>query len=263
MVVLKSFATPMLWVLMLLVLGLVLTRPRRRRDPRPHPSVRLGRLLLRAGVVLLLALSLKPVANLLTYPLESRYRPPSADVLNGLDVVVVLGGGSYPSGGLRQAADLAPHSYPRFYHGVRIFKENQAGLLAFCGGPSREGAEDEANLMKALAVRLEVPPEKILVETESRTTFENIANLARLLPVGQGRRIGLVTSALHLWRSSRVLAAQFPHDTIVPIPVCYTYDPVGWDQQSFVPSAGNFDRSTMALHEWIGLLWYSLRYRLS
>lgn len=261
MVVVKSFATPILWVLTLLVLGLILTRYHRRRDAKPRATVRVGRFLLLLGLVLLIVLSLHPVANLLTYPLESRYQPPPAEQLRGLDAIVVLGGGSYPAGDLRSEAELGPYSYARFCQGIRIFRESPAGLLAFCGGAPRPGAESEASIMRTLAVRLGVPAEKIVVETESVNTFENLANLARLLPSGPGRRIGLVTSALHMRRSFQVGAGQFPHDTVLPIPVHYTYDPLGWDLGNFVPSVGNLQQSTVALHEWIGLLWYAVRHR--
>jgi uncharacterized SAM-binding protein YcdF (DUF218 family) len=256
MVVLKSFATPMVWVLVLLMLGLVLTSRNRRKR-----LVTTGRLLLFLGTLVLLVFSLRPTANLLTYPLEAKYRPPAPETLRGLDVVVVLGGGLRPSGYLRQEAELSGQAYPRFYHGVRVFKESQAGLLAFCGGPSKEGAENEGDTMKAMAIRLGIPEDKILAETTSRTTFENIANLARLLPAGQGRRIGLVTSAIHMRRSYQVFVAQFPGDTVVPIPVCYAYNPTGWTAHAFVPSSGNLEQSNNALHEWIGLLWYALRHR--
>jgi len=261
MLVLKSFATPTTWVLVLLVLGLILTRQGRRRAAKSGVSARRGRFLLLAGTGLLIAFSCKPVANFLTYPLESAYQPPPLEALSGLDIVVVLGGGLHPAGYLRQEAQLGRYAYPRFYHGVRIFRESHAGLLAFCGGPPRNGAESEAQIMKGMAVHLGVPEERILAETTSHTTFENATHLAGLLPAGQGRRIGLVTSAVHMRRSHRILTGQFPHDTIVPIPVYYTYDPTGWSQDSLVPSAGNLEQSTMALHEWIGLLWYSLRHR--
>jgi uncharacterized SAM-binding protein YcdF (DUF218 family) len=261
MLVLKSFATPMVWVLLLLALGLLLTRRSRRRDPKPRAALRVGRLLLLLGIVLLVAFSSKPMASFLTYPLECRYQMPSAQALSGLDVVIVLGGGLYPAGHLRQEAELSHHAYVRFYRGVQVFKENRAGLLAFCGGSLRPGAESEAETMKAMALRLGVPEDRILTEATSRNTFENIANLARLLPAGQGRRIGLVTSALHMWRSHRVTSGRFPNDTIVPIPVCFTYDPTGWSQESFVPSSGNLEQSTIALHEWIGLLWYAVRHQ--
>jgi uncharacterized SAM-binding protein YcdF (DUF218 family) len=256
MVVVKSFATPVVWVLLLLVLGLVLTRKGRRRR-----LVTAGRLLLLTGTVLLVALSLSPVANSLTYPLEAQYRSPPAEALDRLDVVVVLGGGIHPSGNLRQEAELSKFTYPRFYHGVRVFQQSHAGLLAFCGGPGRVGTETEAETMRAMALSQGIPPDRIAVERTSRNTFENIANLAPLLPAGQGRRIGLVTTAIHMRRSHGVFQRQFPDDTIIPIPVNYTYDPAGSFLGNFVPSSGNLEKSTLALHEWIGLAWYKLRGR--
>jgi uncharacterized SAM-binding protein YcdF (DUF218 family) len=246
---------------LLLLLGLILTRPGRSGKTGVRRSTRVGRFLLLLGLVLLYVLSLGPVANLLTYPLESRYPMPAPETLGQLDIVAVLGGGIYSSGSLRPEPELSVYSYPRFFRGVRIFQQTQAGLLAFCGGPSEGSTESEAETMKTLALSLGLPAEKILVETQSRDTYENIANLAHLLPADQGRRIGLVTSALHLWRSERVFAQQFPQDTVVPIPACYTYDPPDWSVQSFVPSPGSLEQTNMALHEWIGLLWYSLRHR--
>jgi uncharacterized SAM-binding protein YcdF (DUF218 family) len=256
MLIVKSFATPMVWVLLLLVLGLVLARKGRGKR-----LSMVGRLLLLTGTVLLWVLSLSPVANFLTYPLESQYRSPPAQALDRLDMVVVLGGGIHPSGHLRQEAELSKFTYPRFYHGVRVFQQNHASLLAFCGGPDREGGESEAETMRAMALSLGVPEGRIVAEETSRTTFENIANLARLLPAGQGRRIGLVTTAIHMRRSCGVFQNQFPGDTIIPIPVYYTYDPAGSFLGNFVPSSGNLEKSSVALHEWIGLVWYKVRGR--
>jgi uncharacterized SAM-binding protein YcdF (DUF218 family) len=256
MLIVKSFATPVVWVLALLVLGLVLTRKTEKKR-----LFRAGRFLLWMALVLLGALSFDPVSNLLTYPLESRYRQPDPESLGKLDLIVVLGAGIYPPGHLRREAELAKHSYARFYYGVKTFRRSNAGCLVFAGGPREEGTQSEAETMKVMAVDLGIPAERIVTETQSHSTFENIANLTPLLPAGQGRRIGLVTSALHMRRSHGVFARQFPHDTIVPLPAHYAYDPTGWSPSSFVLSVGNLELSTMALHEWIGLAWYRLRDR--
>ena len=252
MAVLKLCATPIVWIMGLLVLGLLLTSQIRWR--RLYVA---GRGLLLLGMLLLFALSLKPVANLLAYPLETAYRPPPAAILEKLDIIVVLGGGVLPSGPLRPAAELSDHSYPRFYGGLQAFRQSGADLLVFCGGPTPGGTEAESEIMKAMAVTLGLPEEKILTETQSRTTFENIANLSRQLPAGQDRRIGLVTSAMHMRRSYGVFCRQFPYDVIVPMPVFYTYKPAPTLAGNLTPSVNNLDRSNAALHEWIGLMWYS------
>ena len=208
--------------------------------------------------MLLYALSVKPVANLLTYPLESKHQRPGG--LGPLDTIVVLSGGMYQSGGLRPVADLRGQAYPRFYHGVEAFKESGARMLAFCGGRPSNGSESEPEVMKTMAICLGVPEESIVTETRSRNTMESAIALSQLLPPGQNRHIGLVTSAAHMRRSYAVFAKQFPHDMIVPIPVQCAYYPMNWQAQSFVPSILNLEQSTLALHEWIGILWYALRY---
>lgn len=254
MLVAKSLATPVLWVLVLLALGLMLVLVSRRRS-------RAGWWLIFAGALVLLVFSLSPVANLLAYSLESRYSLPSAEVLGSLDILVILGGGMYASGGLRTEPDLQEPTYSRVYNGVRFFKQSGASLLAMAGGGSRQTAESEAAAMKAMAVSMGIPEGGIVTETRSLNTMQNAAFLAELLPNGTGRRIGLVTSATHMLRAQRVFHMQFPSDTIVPVPVNYTYSPMAWTPENFIPSVWALQKSTVVLHEWVGLLWYSLRYR--
>jgi uncharacterized SAM-binding protein YcdF (DUF218 family) len=256
MLIAKSLATPVIWVLILLTLGLILSGRKRRRA---YPRAGWGMIF--AGALVLLVFSLSPVSNLLTHSLESRYGLPSAEVLRSLDILVVLGGGLYTSGGLRTQADLKEPTYSRVYNGVRIFKESSAGLLALTGGGSGKSMDSEAAVMKAVALSMGVPEDKILTETRSLDTMQNAAFLAELLPKGTGRRIGLVTSATHMLRSHRVFREQFPQDIIVPVPVNYTYNPMVWAPGTFIPSVTALHESTVALHEWIGILWYSLQYR--
>jgi len=252
--VMEPFATPIIWVLLLMILGLVATR-----FPRGRRLFKIGWYSLLAAFVVLLALSLDPVANLLAYSLENRYRNPSPEVLATLDVVVVLGGGLYPAGGLREYDELASEAYPRFFHGLRGFRASGADILAFCGGSATGGPVSEAEVMRTMAIALGVPEEEIVVESCSRNTMENAAKLPALLP-GEGRRIGLVTSAIHMMRSKWAFEKAFPQDTIVPMPAHFTYDPPDWTGTRMVPDVGNVSRSTQVLHEWIGMLWYSLRY---
>jgi len=209
---------------------------------------------------MLFIFSFPPFANALTYSVESRVPVPTEADLSTLDVIVVLGGGGFPSGGLRDEAELADRSYPRLYHGVRIFQQGHAKFLAFCGGEIREGKEREAEIMKAMAMQMGVPEDKILTETTSANTMQNASGLAGLLPAESGRRIGVVTSAAHIFRSARTFRSQFPDDTIVPIPVHHQYDPDPWRLKNLRSSVTALDKSTAAIHEWIGLLWYAVRY---
>ncbi len=255
MYLLKSLATPVAWALLLTAAGLILTRFSRGRR-----LFKIGWWSLLAGMVTLLAFSLDPVANLLTYSLEHRWQSPSPEVLETLDVVVVLSGGAYPSGNLRREPELAREAYPRLYRGVEYFRSSSARVIAFCGGPPRPGAESEAETMRMMAVALGVPVERTVVEPNSHNTMTNAARLAGILPPGEGRRIGLVTSATHMLRSKWVFERVFPGDTIVPMPVHFTYDPAGWTTEKITPTVVHLQESTTALHEWLGILWYAVRY---
>jgi uncharacterized SAM-binding protein YcdF (DUF218 family) len=100
----------------------------------------------------------------------------------------------------------------------------------------------------------------MVVEADSRNTMQNATNLAAILPKAQGRRIGLVTSATHMMRSRSVFERVFPQDTIVPIPVYFTHYPAAGVKEMLTPMVTHLERTTVALHEWIGVLWYAIRY---
>jgi len=255
MELLQSFAAPVVWVLALMVLSLVLTcrLPKKRR-------YRLGKHALFLATCILFLLSTKPVSDLLVYSLECQHRLPSAEVLSTLDTVAILGGGMYTPGGLRDYSEPSGIAYSRLFHGVRIFKRSGAETLALCGGGSAPGIASEAEVMAALALELAVPESRIITETKSRNTMENGAELAKLLSPTGAKRIGLVTSALHMPRSVQAFRKQFPNDIIMPVPVNYIYSSDWRHLRGYIPSSDTLANSHCAIHEWIGMMWYAIRY---
>jgi uncharacterized SAM-binding protein YcdF (DUF218 family) len=252
---LKLLAMPVVWIFALMVLGLLLTGrlPKKRR-------YQLGRCALFLGMCILFLLSTKPLSELLLYSLERQYPVPSDEMLSTLDIMAVLGGGMYTSGGFRQYPELSGIAYSRLFNGVRIFKRSGAKTLALSGGSSQEALKAEADVMKALALELGVPESRIVTETKSRNTMENGAELAKLFSSAQAKRIGLVTSALHMPRSVKVFRKQFPDAMIVPIPVNHFYSPDWGNLRSYIPSPDTLAKSNYAIHEWIGMMWYVIRY---
>jgi uncharacterized SAM-binding protein YcdF (DUF218 family) len=184
--------------------------------------------------------------------LECQYKLPSEEILSDLDMVVILGGGMNIAGGLRDHAEARGLTYARVFNGVRVFKRSVARKLALCGG--------SAEVMKELARELGVEERKIITETRSHNTMEHSSELAKLLPPAGQRRIGLVTSALHMLRSEMTFKKQFPDDIIVPVPVNYIYSPEWYFPRHWIPSAKTFLNSSYAIHEWIGIVYYSIRY---
>jgi uncharacterized SAM-binding protein YcdF (DUF218 family) len=86
--------------------------------------------------------------------------------------------------------------------GVGRYREGAAPLLVLSGGGA--GPVAEAAVMRDLAREAGVPEAALLVEGESRNTFENAANTARLLQSSGKTRIVLVSDRLHLPRAARL-----------------------------------------------------------
>ena len=76
MSLLKSLATPVAWVLLLMAVGLILTR-----FGRSKRLCKIGWWSLLVATMILLIFSLEPVANWLVYSLEYRWQSPSPEVL--------------------------------------------------------------------------------------------------------------------------------------------------------------------------------------
>jgi uncharacterized SAM-binding protein YcdF (DUF218 family) len=68
----------------------------------------------------------------------------------------------------------------------------------------------------------------------------------------------VVTSAWHMPRS--VYAFRRNGTEPIPAPTVYRHDPAAPSAADFFPSAGGFETSATALHEYVGLLYYRLRY---
>jgi len=114
----KSMSTPVVWILLLLVLSLIL-----HRLPHKRAASKVGWLCTLFATVLLYLLSIEPMANWLVYPLESRYERPSVEALSHLDVVAVLGGGSYLSGYGESYYEPTDDAYARVHAGWLLLEK--------------------------------------------------------------------------------------------------------------------------------------------
>jgi uncharacterized SAM-binding protein YcdF (DUF218 family) len=242
----ESLSTPIMRVLMLMAFGLVLQRFRSRKR-----LALWGRLSAMAAAILLYLLSIPLPSGRLLYALECQHRPPQQELLSRLDLVTILGGGRQPAGEFREFPEPSGLTYARVIGGVKVFKQSQAATLGLCG--------DEARVMKTLAMELGVPQEKMIAETSSQNIMENAAEIRKLLAPGANRRIGLVTSALHMPRAERIFRQVFAEDTIIPLPVNYLNTPPERLLEAVIPSARALNAGTDVLHEWIGMIWYAIR----
>ena len=201
---------PLNWVLFLMTLTmfslLLPSTPQRLR------WARIGAV---SGLILSLLISSPLVARPLLGSVEAWHSQPSLAKGELYEAIVVLGGGVLEPGTLRPVTDLSPPSKNRTTCGVDLYLQGYAPKIVFTGGTEHpfKDAPKDAPEMKRWAVRLGVSTEAIVVEDESRTTYENAIKARHLLgPVS----VLLVTSASHLPRATALFAKQGFQVTPVP-----------------------------------------------
>ena len=253
MSLLKAISTPIIWILLLIITGTIVLRRLCK-----HSKLRIGWYLIVFGTCILLFLSLEPISNLLVYSLESQYQALPKEVIAKVNIMVILGGGFRSSGGFRKSPEASGSTYSQMFNGVKVFKQNKARVLVLSGGGRKSDGETEAEVMKNLAIALGVLEDKIIIECKSRNTMEHAIELAKIFPLTEKLHIGIVTSALHMPRAVQAFRKKFSQDIIIPIPVGYICSPQKYNFESIIPLVDAFVKSSYAIHEWIGMIYYSL-----
>lgn len=157
------------------------------------------------------------------------------------DVVCVLGGGSNRRfDGLPQLAATGD----RLRLGAWLYQEKRTGLLLSTGVFARD--------TRLLLGQMGIPAEAILVETEPDNTAQELELIKRLAVERGWKRIGVVSSAWHLSRVTR-LAAQRGLG-ILPLPCDWLGAVPPWTGEIMVPKSEGLRLTELALKEHLGLL---------
>ena len=182
----------------------------------------------------------------------------------GFDAIVVLGGGVYPKGSLRPADQLSYLTMVRTLCGVDLYTRGIAPRLVMSGGDATifGRGPKEAMEMKHLAMQLGVPEHAIVVEDQSRTTYENAVETKRLLGSAS---IVLATSALHMPRAQALFERQGFAVTPAACGFAARHKPGDFSDVSpfvLLPAAEAIVITTNAINEIAGYLFYSLAGKL-
>lgn len=210
-------------------------------------------------------LSIRPVSDILTYSLEqySYFPDNQIEQIDAIEAIVILSAGLNRGNNLHKEAGLSTESISRVFYGVKIYKRLGGAVpILFSGGVANPffDIEDKGKIIKNYIKIFGVPGEDIIVETISRNTFESAAEVKKMLekkfPDVTEHKIILVTSAIHMPRSEAVFKKQ--GFRVFKFPAGYKTGPMNSNPLDFIPDAGNFEKSTDAVYEWLGLVYYKL-----
>jgi uncharacterized SAM-binding protein YcdF (DUF218 family) len=173
-------------------------------------------------------------------------------VQDGIEAIVVLGGGLQPNAPEYGQAQLSDSSVRRLHYAA--FLARRSGLpLAFSGGKGWADAQSsstEAELAALWLKQLGLAAPKWL-DAQSKDTAGNALFMARLLQSQGVQRIALVTHASHMPRAKLEFeAAGF---TVLPAPTQFIGAQYGMGLDWFASAQGLL-HSRRVLHEILGLL---------
>lgn len=245
---LLAFITqPLAWVVVLLALGLLLLRRWRRT----------GTALLWSTLAVLLLQGWEPLPDALLRRLETQYPAPAPIDLQRYAGVIVLGGAlesSYVWEGHQQPA--LNGAAERMTAALPLLQAQPQLKLLFTGGEGELLTKGltEAERARRFFVAMGVAPQRLLLESASRTTHENAVFSAALPGVDKQQPWLLLTSAWHMPRSMATF--EKAGWNVTPWPADYRSGlETPWTQYSL---AGGADKWHRALHELLGLLIYRL-----
>jgi len=115
-------------------------------------------------------------------------------------VIVVL----YSGYGITERNHLDKYSLDRIQKAIQIWKEELSPNILFAGGcaDKRGTGLHGSNRMAAEALRLGIPEEKILIESGSKDTFNNVQNTSVILNKKGWESLILVTNDFHIKRAA-------------------------------------------------------------
>jgi len=229
------------------------------RSPRRPRFLSLGLWTLYGFVVLL---SIPAVTNLLVnlweYPLSS-----TQDLgTETWDAAIILGGSLDPalSNGPATQYELNAAA-ERLTAAAILWKQGRVERLVYTGGSGDPWNQErkEAPAVREFLLALGLETQGLLVEDQSRNTYENALYTGPLLTAEGLEKNLLVTSALHMRRSLAIFAKQE-----IPIVPCVvdTRKITLSGPIAFIPSAQGLYVSSLVLREIMGYVTYGILGRL-
>ena len=211
------------------------------------------------GLVVLLVSALPLTADRLWEALEADYPYRPIESVESADAVVVLSG---MLGGIETGEGVVTQwsgEVDRMFSGVDLVRAGKAPLIIFTRGQSPWlNLPPEGEVLARRAISMGISEKQILLTGIVTNTADEAAEVKTLVEFGGMRRVVLVTSSIHMPRA-KMLFDRAGIET-VPYPTDFQSSGGHSDWMSFVPSAHGLNKTSEAIREFIGRLYYSIKF---
>lgn len=238
-------AQPLSVIALLILTGIILFMLGRRR---------MGFVAHVGALAMLILCGFTSLGALLIRPLEDSFARPLA-MPETVEVIIVLGGSTLARVSTARGVAELNDAGDRLTDAVMLARRYPQARILFSGGVGlfEPGGETEAATAERLLLAMGVPPERLMLENQSRNTDENAEYTLAALGANPGTAL-LVTSAFHMPRSVG-LFRRVGID-VVPWPTDYRSSGQEGFGLDFANPVHNLNTTSIAIKEWIGLAAY-------
>ncbi len=230
---LQTFSFPTVFLFLILLSGLLLSKRKA------------GMVLLIVGTAFYLFFSVTPSADLLIRPLENRYEEQDAQEA---EYIVLLTGGMENS-----KTALGESTIFRVVKAFQLYSNFSDKPYIIVSGDDPTLSFSSASEIAGFLGSLGVEEERIIVESESKTTFQSAKEVKDIV---REKKFALVTSAYHMPRA----VYSFEKYGLQPFPVPSDFKAEkDYSIFDFFPQADNLRKCNLAFHEYLGLIYYSFK----
>ncbi len=177
------------------------------------------------------------------------------------DIGILLGGYSNPHILPRHDRMNFSISANRFINAYELYRTGKIKKLLLSGGTGDllQKQPGEAELMHAFLTRIGVPESDIIMENESRNTWENAVFTKKILDKGYpGASCLLITSASHMRRSIGCFKKAGVECTPFSAHFLTEKDRIA-PENTIIPDQMGFQLWNALIHEWIGYVAYAVK----
>ncbi|MDD3735158.1 MAG: YdcF family protein [Candidatus Pacebacteria bacterium] len=242
----QSFILPSVFTFLLILLGLIFLFLKKKK---------IAKILITIGIIFLYIFSITPFSDILILPLENQYKIPDKNMIDSTDKLVLLLGGLV-SEDLPISSALSNSTLKRGVEATLIYlsRNSQMKIIISGSDPLGLSLDKEGIFVSKLMRDFGIEEEDIILETQSKNTYESAKNLKEIL--GDDKFI-LLTSAYHIPRSMDIFKKQGFDPIAYPCDFQYQGHLSILD---FLPDPKNLKKSNLAFHEYFGILFYRLFY---
>ncbi|MBI5077276.1 YdcF family protein [Candidatus Falkowbacteria bacterium] len=233
----QQILNPIVFIFVFLIIAIILNFKEKTRGR--------GKILLIIVAILYYLFSTTPIAMAIISPLEKYYPPISEENISQDKITIVFLTGGYENDLLRAEKLLSLYNFYK--------KNNQTVQIIISGVSPFDTENDELTEFCDWLKMVGIEPEYIQLDEQSRNTFESARNLAPA--IGQNPFF-LLTSAYHMPRAMMAFRA-FNTQPIAAVSDYKTKS--GFNVLDLIPSAENLEISAIAIHEYIGIIYYKIK----